>query len=414
MTTDAHPIGDGQHAASTDRPESLAALAESVAMRVAQGNAIYPRGGGTALDYGNPPARPGVAIDTRGLNRVIDYPAADMTVTVEAGITLATLRAVLAAEGQRLWVDAPEPDRATLGGIYATDTSGPRRFGLGRPRDQILGIRYVSAMGKAVQGGGRVVKNVAGYDLPKLLTGSLGTLGIIAEMTLKVRPAPESAALAWATYPDLDDVSRVLETLNASRTRPIAVELLNAPAARQIPGAPVAESGWTLAVGFEDNRASIAWQVDRIADELRDGHPEIIRDAEVEPLMTALVESQVRGPGLVQFKASLRPSQLAAFLAPIDPTRWAIQAHAGTGIVRGWLDPAITAEADAAAEVDALRATAERLGGTLILPVCPTAWKPRLKVWGNPRPDWELSRKVKQALDPADVLNPGRFLVSSG
>ena len=125
-------------------PLPIDELAETVALRVAEGHALYPRASptaaGTALDYGGIPSRPGVAIDVRGLDRIVDYPVADMTVTVEAGITLNALRLVLAEYGQRLWVDAPQADRATLGGIYATDTSGPRRFGLGRPRDQILGI----------------------------------------------------------------------------------------------------------------------------------------------------------------------------------------------------------------------------------------------------------------------------------
>src|SRR6185312_5868323 len=123
------------------------------------------------------------------------YPAADMTITVEAGITLAALGAVLAEQHQRLQIDAPDPDRATLGGVFATNTRGPRSFGLGRPRDQIIGVAFVTSDGELVKGGGRVVKNVAGYDFPRLLTGSLGTLGIIAQMTLKVRPMPEASEL---------------------------------------------------------------------------------------------------------------------------------------------------------------------------------------------------------------------------
>ena len=174
---------------------------------------------------------PGVAISTTSISRLIDYPYADMTITVEAGMTLSTLSGILAGQQQRLLVDAPFPERATLGGIYATNTSGPRRFGAGRPRDQIIGVSFVTSEGVVVKGGGRVVKNVAGYDLPKLLTGSLGTLGIISQLTLKVRPIPERSAIAWVRYHNLRAVSEALERLNVSETRPIAVELLNEPAA---------------------------------------------------------------------------------------------------------------------------------------------------------------------------------------
>ena len=178
------------------------------------------------------PRAPGVAIDTRALDRVIDYPAADMTITVEAGITISALQAALASQGQRLLIDAPHPDRATIGGVFATNTSGPRRFGAGRPRDQIIGVSFVTSDGRSGKGGGRVVKNVAGYDFPRLLTGSLGTLGVIAQLTLKVRPSPRRRRSSGSTFGRIEDVGAALDRLNTSATRPIALELLNHAAAR--------------------------------------------------------------------------------------------------------------------------------------------------------------------------------------
>ena len=227
-------IGDGRSALADFRPEDVEPLRELVREQVAQGRSIYPRGGGTALDYGGIPRRPGVAIDTRSINRLIDYPFADMTITVQAGMTLSALRAILAEQRQRVLVDAPEPDRATLGGIYATNTTGSRRFGAGRPRDQIIGVSFVTSDGAEVKGGGRVVKNVAGYDFPKLLTGSMGTLGIITQLTLKVRPIPEASAIAWLPLTGPIAAAEQLERLNTSATRPIALDLLNATAARAI------------------------------------------------------------------------------------------------------------------------------------------------------------------------------------
>ena len=189
---------DGFGPLTVVRPPSVADLAELIRRAAADGTAIYPVGGGTMLDYGLPPTKPGTAADLRGLDRVIDYPARDMTITVQAGIAIGQLQDTLKAEGQQLPVDVPFPDRATLGGAVATNASGPRRFGHGTLRDYVIGITVVNDQGKEVKGGGRVVKNVAGYDFMKLYTGSLGTLGVIAQLTLKVKPLPEAVAAVVA------------------------------------------------------------------------------------------------------------------------------------------------------------------------------------------------------------------------
>jgi glycolate oxidase FAD binding subunit len=403
-------LGDGRHAWATDRPSDQDELREILARRVAEGHAIYPQGGRTALDYGSPPRRPGVAIDTRSLDRVVDYPAADMTITVEAGQTLARLQETLAQNRQRLPLDAPHPDRATLGGIFATNTSGPRRFGAGRPRDLIIGVSFVSARGELLKGGGRVVKNVAGYDFPRLLTGSLGTLGIITQMTLKVRPSPEAAALVWIPLDDAEDAARGLDALNTSGTRPIALELLNRSGARHVGealGLPIRD--WTLVVGFEDNAASVAWQIERLRAELGRPDAAVLEGAGANPLWAVLAEFQAAEVGPLTAVANLRPSAVARFAAGLDPELWAIQAHAGSGIVSAHAvdGPGLD---ELAPVVDRLRSAAVADGGNLILSRCPTAWKERLRVWGEPRPDWALAEKVKRALDPEGVMNPGRFV----
>ena len=409
-TADPHHLGDGRRAAAVDRPAAVDALQDAVARRVAEGLAIYPQGGRTALDYGGIPRAPGVAIDTRALDRIIDYPAADMTITVEAGMTLAALQATLAGHGQRLPLDAPFPDRATLGGIFACNAGGPRRFAAGRPRDLILGVSAVTADGKLVKGGGRVVKNVAGYDLPKLFTGSLGTLGVIAQLTLKVRPKPEAAAIVWATFASPEEAARALDGLNTSATRPAAIELLNFAAAaliRDAPGLPLGE--WVLAIGLEDNAASVAWQVERLKKELAAAAAvHVAEGAAADPLWSALADLPAAEFGLT-LTAGLRRSRVVPLVAALEPTDWAIQAHAGSGIVHAHALPGRELEV-IAADVHRLRGEAVRSGGYAILPRCPTAWKDRLRVWGDPRPDWALAEKVKRALDPAGVMNPGRFV----
>ncbi|CAN5790286.1 FAD-binding oxidoreductase [soil metagenome] len=405
------PIGDGRYAQATDHPETAEALSKVVTQRVSEGGAIYPIGGSTALNYGGPPSRPGFAIDLRGLCRVIDYPVADMTITVEAGRTLSDLQATLAEHGQRLTLEAPRPDLATLGGIYATDTSGPRRFGLGRPRDQVLGVRFVNGAGEFVKGGGRVVKNVAGYDFPRLLTGSLGTLGILCELTLKVRPRPESSAIAWAPRPDAATVEADLERLNTSATRPVALDLLNRSAARII-GGPIGlpEANWVLVSGFEGNSEAVAWQLEALRAELPGSDVSTLQDDASALLWSALVEFQAIESGPLTFKANVRPSALLPILKGLDPERWAVQCHAGNGIAWGQVLGQEPALEEVAEEIVPLRREAVADGGNLILPRCPTPWKSRLGVWGEPRGDWVVAERIKQALDPLGVMHPGRFV----
>src|SRR5436190_358976 len=199
------------------RPGSVAELADLVRRAAGEGQALYPLGGRTMLDLGLPPARAGLGIDLRGLTHVIDYPARDMTITAEAGITLGKLQELLRAENQRLPIDVPRAADATLGGALAANVSGPRRYGFGTFRDYVIGMSTVNDEGQETKAGGRVVKNVAGYDLPKLHVGALGTLGTISQVTLKLRPLPEeSALLTFRCGPAALD--GLLDRLHASRT----------------------------------------------------------------------------------------------------------------------------------------------------------------------------------------------------
>ena len=406
------PLGDARYASAVERPNDRDSLAEALGRLAAEGSAIYPQGGRTSIESGGVPDRPGTVVDTTGLDRVVDYPAADMTITVEAGITLERLQEVLAAEGQRLTLEAPHPDRATIGGIFATDSSGPRRFGLGRPRDQIIGIAFASTTGELIKGGGRVVKNVAGYDFPRLLTGSMGSLGVLAELTLKTRPRPEASAIVWSSWSSSEAVESVLGALNTSRARPVAVELLNGPAASAIAQASALDlpaGGAVLAIGLEGTAEVVSWQVDALGGELAGDSDRVpVRDEDADRLWAALVDSPATGTAMA-FKATLLPSALPGFVGGIDPGRWAVQCHAGNGIVWGLSRPEVPV-GDLADDVGRLRERAIDAEGNLILPRCPTDRKAGLGVWGAPRGDWELARMVKRALDPAGAMNPGRFL----
>lgn len=413
---------------------SVADVAGAVRRAAAEGQALYPLGGRTMLAHGLPPARPGLGIDLRGLDGVLDYPARDMTVTVQAGITLARLRDVLASENQRLPVDVPRPDEATLGGALATNASGPRRLGSGTLRDYVIGISVVNDEGHEVKAGGRVVKNVAGYDLCKLYVGSLGTLGIITQVTLKLRPRPEEQALlAVPCAPEA--VAGLLDHLHATQTRPVCVELLNGAAVRAVnaraPGTGGDEAGllggvrlrnrgrlpeapWVVVVGYEDNRQAAAWQVRQAVTELSAGGNGLDAWAgrSCGWLWDALTELGARPGAALTFKANLLPRATADFCrrAADLPEAPLLQAHAGSGIVVGHVEGPLTPER-AGAMLKALLDWAEAAQGNAILLRCPPAWKAALPVWGRPRGDLELMRRVKEQLDPRRLFNPGRFAV---
>lgn len=363
------------------------------------------------LDYGLPPTKPGSIVDLRGLDQVIDYPARDMTITVQAGITIARLRDELRCESQQLPVDVPLPDRATLGGAVATSASGPRRFGHGSLRDYVIGISVVNDRGEEVKGGGRVVKNVAGYDLMKLYTGSLGTLGIITQLTLKVKPLPEAIAAVAAPCP-ADALETVLNrVLPATATRPTMIGVANEPAA-QLLGSPA--GGYLVVVGFEEKATTVGWQVERLRQELppelRSGGSEFQGDLAALLLQKWADFPLTNSHGLT-FKANMVPAATAEFLKRADglTPRPALIAHAGNGIVYGHL-PADIGPERAKAILDELGQWAAERAGNVVVQRCPPAWKATVPVWGRSTPDRALMRAVKDKMDPGRVFNPGRFV----
>ncbi len=393
------------------RPGSVAEVGDVVRRAAAEGQAIYPVGGQTMLELGLPPERPGWALDMRGLTEVIEYPARDMTITVQAGITLAALQQTLAAENQRLPIDVPRPEAATLGGALATNASGPRRYGWGTLRDYVIGISTVNDEGQEVKAGGRVVKNVAGYDLCKLHVGALGTLGVITQVTLKLRPRPELQALVTFGCA-AEGLGPLLDRIHDNRTRPACVDLLNAAAARAT-GIALPDAPWVVAVGYEDSSPAVNWQVQQLIQEVS---PAGIRGLEAragsaaEPLWRALVGLSAPPDAALTFKANLLPGAIAEFCraAGALSEELRLYAHAGSGIVRGHT-AGLTLER-AQAMLKALDEKAAAAQGNVVLPRCPPEWKRHLPVWGRPRGDVALLRRVKEKLDPRRLFNHGRFV----
>lgn len=381
---------------------------------------IYPIGGGTSLGFGLPARREGIGLSLARLNRVVDYPAGDMTITVEAGITMKQLRETLAAERQCLPVDVPQPDQATLGGVIATNFNGPRRYGQGSLRDFVIGISAVDGRGTQFKGGGRVVKNVAGYDFCKLLTGSLGTLGIITQVTLKLKPLPPATVLVTCLVSGTEGADLLLNTLVRSETTPSAIELLTGPHWDSDPvlasEGPAGDDQIFVVVGLDGPVNEVNWMVKQFANEWRGrgtARRKNVIGQNALGLWDRLAEFPA-GDAPLTIKASVAPSgttRMIAAVRQLDPN-CSVQAHAGNGIVIARFSE-FPAEGLSRALVGRLQPLAATLHGNVVVLANPGGAEMTHRcVWGGADAPWELMARVKDQFDPKDLLNPGRFVYS--
>lgn len=391
-------------------PGSVEALCEALAAANAQGLAVAPYGGGTQIGIGAPPARLDAVVVTRRLDRIIDYQPDDMTVTVEAGVTLAELQETLGQRRQFLPLDPPLPARATVGGTVAANASGPWRAGFGVARDWLIGGRVAAADGRLVKGGGRVVKNVAGYDLCKLYTGSLGTLGVLAELTFKVMPLPETAAMAALPLP-LSQVEPFLAAVMDSDLAPSALELF---AAGADPSGTASAGEMAILARFDGPREAVEWQLAEL-DAMASRHGIGPHPSPVTTDRWQQVRDWPAGPWTWLAMAGALSSDVAALVeagqrvavsleAPLE-----IAARAATGAVffgaRGPLTPEVAREL-----TGRLRGEAAGRGGSLVVLDAAPELRDGLDPWGSLGPELRLMKEIKAQLDPNAILNPGRFV----
>ncbi len=403
---------------ATISPASQDELTAAVREAFSSGTPLYPVGGGTSLDFGLPGKGEGKGLSLAGLSRVVDYPARDMTVTVEAGVTMKSLAELLAKERQRLPVDVPQAERATIGGVVATNWNGPRRFGEGALRDFVIGISAVDGRGQEFKGGGRVVKNVAGYDFCKLLTGSMGALGVITQLTLRLKPIPEHSALVACSVASAAEAEKLLASMTSSHTTPTAIELLAGPQWRDeaaLAGlAPGSAERLFLVVGLEGTGAEVEYMAAQLSvewQELGVDAPQVI--GESAALWQRLIEFSAAGDAPLVLKASVTPSGTTAMIEvarQLDP-ECSIQAHAGNGIVIIKLST-FPVEGLSRALVGKLQPAAAAHGGQVVILSNPSgAEMTHQSVWGATDSPLALMNEVKRKFDPKNILNRGRFVV---
>jgi glycolate oxidase FAD binding subunit len=357
---------------TVERPATAEEVAALLSEAAASRSAVVPVGGGRASRMGNPVERCDVELHTGRLDRVLEHSQADMVVSVEAGITLEALQSELAAAGQFLPLDPFNSPGHTIGGLIATGWTGPLRQRFGSARDFLIGIRVALPNGRLASAGGRVVKNVSGYDLMKLHHGALGTLGVIVAASFKVFPKPMldvSVETSWQTIEEAWSAARIALGMPLS---PAAVELSSdGHAMARFLGSPDAVNRMVGELGW-DRAADSVW-----ADHSRRGP-----------------ESWAR---IAVPAGALQP--ITAML-PLGSEWWA---SPGTGIAH-W---SITSDA---ATVRTVRSAAEKAGGTLILMAAPQDLLLEVGAWGTPPATLDLMKKLKSAYDPEGILNPGRFV----
>ena len=427
---------DGAVPSAVVEPADAKELVDIVAWARAHKAALIPATSGVYLPLGNPPAAADVAVSLARLNRVRDYDPGDLTLTVEAGVPLLKLHELLAEKNQFLPALVPYFDRAAVGGAVAANVNGPLRCAYGTWRDFVLGMKFVTGEGKLVKTGGRVVKNVAGYDLAKLLIGSLGSLGILTEISFKAFPRPPGRASFVIGFRELADAAALAKRIVHSVLQPTVLELLDQPTGQLLGRAELAAHPWTLLVavgGVERVLARCEADLGAMARDARaasfSAH---LRDHPTE-MWTAVRERIARAraanPAATIVKCALPLTNAGAFLdkARQVAARYelpcASSAHAASGIAYLYLLPALRSSESAggpAAITDVARRMAQaatemvhagnNLGGRTTIPWCPTEVKRDVNPWGPLRDDFPLMQKLKAQFDPDRILNPGRFV----
>jgi glycolate oxidase FAD binding subunit len=428
---------DAMRPSAALRPESTTQVAEIIKFAAAEKLGVIATGGRTKLSIGLPPKRYDLALDMSGLNKIIAYDPGDLTLSVEAGLRLAVLGDALAKHRQFLPLAVPYHRETTMGGIVASGVDGPLRQFYGTARDFLLGIEFVTGKGVTAKSGGRVVKNVTGYDIHKLMIGALGTLGVITRLNFKTFPVPIASRGFVALFPTAQQACEMRNRIARSHLTPLTLDILS-PGMTELfesetasrfesepmPSNVLSRSEWAVSVGFAGNervRERYQTELQRIAEE--DGGIGVVLPQKSLPAAFARKREFVpialaSSPATTIVKMSVLPSKLndalvsAQKAAEANSLQWAALAR-GLGIIYFALLPATLDDQTrqyVERATDSIYGACTKLGGQSTIPWCPTAWKKNLKIWGPENSSLSQMQKIKIVFDPQGVLSPGRFV----
>ena len=436
LVTDAKTLGnylaDGLAPSLVVQPGNAEETAAVVRIAAEERLGVIPSGARTALGVGMPPASYDLALDMTRLTGIASYDPGDLTISVNAGMSLAELQRVLGEKHQFLPLAVPFFEKATVGGAIAAGLDSPLRQFYGTPRDFLIGAEFVDGTGAQAKSGGRVVKNVTGYDFHKLLNGSLGTLAVITRLNFRTYPVPPARRGFVASFADESGALRLVKAIAASALTPLAVELISPECAAILlheqamrASLRTAQEEWTLCVGFEGTAEvceRYARELSRLAREAAAQNALVLHDAQFAVLLDILREAPVtmrgRAAEAVVMRFTALPSDMADLLR-------ALRSFAGSS----WMTPALLVRAGAVVyaalsprqgdesalkqmgyfwnSIGSLSGKLE-FRGTLVF--CPAEWKPALDVWAHVKSDAETERRVKKAFDPHGVFARGRFV----
>ena len=398
-------------AARQERPATLAEATEALRRADQDRERVLFLGGGTELSLGAPPAGVDVVLGTERLERVVEHAPLDQIVIVEAGVRLSSLQGTLAGSGQMLALDAPWAARATLGGLVATNAFGPLRTRYGSVRDLIIGISIVRADGTEARAGGKVVKNVAGFDLPKLMVGSLGTLGFISTVTFRLHPRPEASRTVLFPDLDADTVRRVVLVMRQAQLEPGAAAALVREGGDDL-GVRF-DGRFELGVRFDGFEAGVRQQSMKLLDlATRQGWGAESLGAEVARAFWARHDDARESPAGFRAKLAAQPMDLervangaiGSLFAALEVPRCVCYPTLGLAFVAG----EVRVPGQVAAAVNAAREAVPE--GSVVVHAAPPEVRGAVDVWGPPPAALPLMRAVKDRLDPGRRFAPGRFV----
>ncbi len=421
---------DGKRPKVIVSPRAMDEVSKIIAYANQQRLAVIPMGNGTKIGMGGIPKKMDIVLLTRRLSRITDCDIDNLTFSAESGMTLNEVQKHLAKEsrGYFLPLDPSFTDKATLGGIVATNSSGPKRLLYGTARDLIIGMKTVFPNGDIVVSGGKTVKNVSGYDMCKLLIGSFGTLGIICEITFKILPLPEKEATLLVPFKTLDEADGFVQEVARSQLIPASVEMLNATAVTKmkyrlsLPG----EGKYVVAIGLEGVAESVERQIYEMGA-LGKKHGALGTmplDSEKHHAFWNAFRNFSKGlargyPGLITLKSNFLISKGGKVIESYEKISksmgmdCAFICHSGNGILYSYVmvDKNGRSKTETLVKlIKKLTSEAMKNEGNLVVESSPFSIKKKVDVWGKSRTDYQVMRRIKREVDPSNVLNPGRFL----
>jgi len=435
-------------------PGDAEQIAEVVGLANQEGHTIHPWGGGSKAAAGNPPKQLDLVVRTSRLNTITDMDTANLTVTVQAGVKFKDVQAGLASQENRCYLpiiseddngaalvcserdktgcflplDPPFFDTTTMGGVIATNSTGPRRLLYGLPRDLVLGVRFVAPTGEIIGAGGKTVKNVSGYDISKLMIGSYGSLGILCEMTLRLLPLPERMETLLFSFGSFPDASVFVDRVFESNLLPAAVEVMNGRTFENLAHeglSGLVSEGYGVAVALEDFQEPVA----RMKSEMTDmasglnAQGETRLEEKEHGIFWASVSNAERSlaerfEGLITAKLSYPLSRWKDLIPFVDETlsgvgvEHALWAHAGSGVclINLLMDSTDEETREKAAQaMEKISGECRRLEGNLIINRAPADLRGRFPVWVETSPELRVMKRIKGQLDPLGVMCPGSF-----